>query len=164
MITLKSKIRAYFGNIANADCLVWFLGIKLLQISSRSTCCSRRVCSTAIWLSLFLSYSRPKKSFQESQRGKFRSAVQLVTGNVRYNRSKLTTSGSNCSLRSWCFLWTSAQRQWHHQSLWSVVRQSNIDLQASTSEDASVACQCLSRSWLWLVTDKTKRRTGVDEK
>ena len=45
----------------------------------------------------FLSYSRSNKSFQESQRGKFRSGVQLVTGNVRYNRSKLTTSGSNCA-------------------------------------------------------------------
>jgi len=152
MIALKSKIRAYFGSIAKADCLVWFLRIKLLQISSRSTCCSRWVCSTAIWLSLFwVTVDRIKvfRSLKEENFAQLYSSLLVTLGIIVAGWQLLAAT-----VPSWCFLWTTAQRQQHQ----SVVRQSNIDIQASPSEDASVACQCLFRSWLWLVTNHTLAR------
>ena len=94
----------------------------------------------------FLSYTRSKKSlFQACQRGKTSLSSTARYCSIIVASWRLLAA----TVPSWCFLWTTAQRQQHQ----SVVRQSNIDLQASPSEDASVACQCQFRSWLWLVTD-----------
>jgi len=85
------------GNIAKVDCVSSFLTIKLLQMSSGLTYCSRWWCNIAVWLSLFWVTVERRKVFSRLKQEKLRSAVQLVTGKVRNSRSKLTTSGNNCN-------------------------------------------------------------------
>jgi len=85
----------------------------------------------------FLSYSRSKKSFQASQRGKTKNVGQLyssllVTLGIIVANWRLLAA----TVPSWCFLTTSAT-----PVTVIVVRQSN-NLQASPSEDANMACQC----------------------
>jgi len=100
----------YFVGIKPSKCcfsyfLFHFLEwISYSQIASRWTDCSRWLCTIAMGFSLFCSIVDRRNVFNLLKLEKLLSAVQLVTGRVRWRRSRFMTSGSICA-QAWSYLW-----------------------------------------------------------